>query len=536
MDGDLFTILGGIGLFLFGMHTMTDALRLAAGRRTREVLARFTRTPLSGAIAGTLTTAVIQSSSATTVTVVGFVGAGLMTFPQAVGVIFGANIGTTFTGWMVAVLGFKLQLGTAALPLLFVASLARVLSRGAAARLAEVLAGFSMIFVGLTMMQAGMTGLEGWITPARLPGDSLGGRVLLVLIGAALTAVTQSSSAGVATALVLLGSGAISFTQAAALVIGMDVGTTVTALMATFGGSRAMRQTGVAHVAYNVLTGAMAFAILGLVAPLVHDRLAGGDDEIALVTFHTLFNLIGVVVMLPFARPFARLVEWMVPERPGPLTEMLDRRLLADPGAATDAARAAARAIAAELFAALGAALAPEAAPERPAEAAARTEPALVALRDYLAKIVVPEDQAAALRRYAALLHQFDHLHRLQHRCLQTDRIAPALADPGMRRPALLFGGLLRRLAADPAGAARFEARLSWLDSGIDARLTTMRHQMMARGAHGGAAAAHVFELTDAMRWLKRSTAHVLSIVHYDRLAQAENPPEVRPGGPGARD
>jgi phosphate:Na+ symporter len=529
MTGNILTVLGGVGLFLFGMQVMTEALREIAGPGMRRLLARFTTTPLTGAITGMLTTAAIQSSSATTVTVVGFVGAGLMSFPQAVGVIFGANIGTTITGWMVMLLGFKLKIGLAALPLVFAGSLTQILTRGNPARAGRVLAGFGLIFIGLEMMQGGMAGFEGRITPASFPPDTIFGRFEMVLIGAAVTAVTQSSSAGVASTLVLLAAGSIGFSQAAALVIGMDIGTTVTAVLASVGGSRAMRQTGLAHVVYNLVTATVAFVLLGLVAGPLRNAL--GDAEAGLVAFHTLFNLAGVLLMLPLAHPFARAIEALVPEHPAPLFEALDRRLLADPGAAIDAAGSSAHAIANRLFAALGTALQPGGSLLPLHEAVEEAEPALQALRDYLARMTVPADHAQAHRRYSALLHEWDHLHRLRHRCRQTERLAPLFAHPLLRRPAILLGAVLRRRAGGEDSAD--DARLERLRQRIAARVTLLRRQALARGGAGPGETAGLFAATDAMRWLDRTAAHVRSIVYYEGLAAQEAPTEPVLAEPG---
>ncbi|HCS24283.1 MAG TPA: Na/Pi cotransporter family protein, partial [Rhodospirillaceae bacterium] len=152
MDPGLLSVLGGIGLFLIGMKIMTEALRDAAGPGLRHVLTRFTTTPLRGALTGLGATAVIQSSTATTVMTVGFVGAGVMTFPQALGVLYGANIGTTVTGWIVAFLGLKLKIGVLAQPVLFAAALIMVLGRGRAVRVARGVAGMAMLFLGLDLM------------------------------------------------------------------------------------------------------------------------------------------------------------------------------------------------------------------------------------------------------------------------------------------------------------------------------------------------------------------------------------------------
>ena len=255
MYWNLLSALGGVGLFLLGMILLTDGLKAVAGPRLRSMLARFTSTPLSGAVTGALTTAAIQSSSATTVAAVGFVASGLLTFPQAIGIIFGANIGTTMTGWLVALLGFKLDLGQITLPLVFVGALLTLSGKKSVSFVGQALAGFSLIFIGIEHMKLGLEAFEGIVTPADFPSDSLWGRLGLVAIGVLITLITQSSSAGVATALAALSAGAVNFSQAGALVIGMDVGTTFTAALATLGGGTMAKRTGFAHVIYNIMTG-----------------------------------------------------------------------------------------------------------------------------------------------------------------------------------------------------------------------------------------------------------------------------------------
>ena len=241
MSSDILTLLGGTGMFLLGMRMMTGALAELASRQTRAVLRRVTTSPLTGAVAGAGTTALIQSSSATLVMTIGFVGAGLLTFPQAMGVVFGANVGTTITGWMVVLLGFKLDLARGALPLLFAAGLLSALARGRWGRIGTLVAGFSLIFLGLDMMQMAAEGFGDAMLSVAPTADTLWGRFRLLLLGVAVTIVIQSSSAGVAATLVLLGSGALSLPQAAAMIVGMDIGTTFKSVVATVGGSRDMR-------------------------------------------------------------------------------------------------------------------------------------------------------------------------------------------------------------------------------------------------------------------------------------------------------
>ncbi|MBT8495558.1 MAG: Na/Pi symporter, partial [Deltaproteobacteria bacterium] len=309
MIGAILQSIGGLGLFLLGMSLLTDGLKTLAGSSLQRILRRFTRNPTTGAVSGAVVTAVVQSSSATTITAVGLVGAGLLTFPHALGILFGANIGTTATGWLVAVFGFKVPLGTIAMPLVLVGVLLRLFASDRLAALGYSLAGFAVIFIAIGIMQSGMANLEGLVTPESFPGNDLLGRLELVAIGVAITLVTQSSSAGVATAMTALHTGTIGFEQAAALVIGMDVGTTVTAVLATLGGSAAVKRTGYAHLIYNLMTGTMAFALLTPYINVAELLGSSSDPELFLVGFHTFFNTLGVLLVLPLAGRFGRLME-----------------------------------------------------------------------------------------------------------------------------------------------------------------------------------------------------------------------------------
>ncbi len=523
--GDLFTtevlaLLGGIGMILFGMQTMTAALKELAGGSARAALARFTRTPLTGVATGAVATAVVQSSHATTLMTIGFVGAGMLSFPQALGILFGANIGTTATGWIVVLVGFKLQLGVVALPLLFAASLLAVLGGAQWARLGRGVAGFALLFIGIDAMQAGMAGFEGRLTPGDLPGAGWLARLQLLGLGIAITVLTQSSSAGMAAALVLLGAGTLSFDQAAAIVIGMNIGSTTTAVMASIGGSVAMRQAALANLLFNIVTGALAFLLLDLLVPLLRDNVLFPDDQTALVLFHTGFNLIGTALFLPFARPYARAIQWLVPDRDRALADRLDPALLDDPGSAITAAATTARAVTEELFIALGDALRPGGTLGALPRSRARAEAAVDALDAYLARIVVPADKAEMLARYGALLHQFDHLHRLTHRAGQQGRILHAMQEARLARPARLLGGLLRRAAARPDEAAKISDRLDRLERRLARIEDRLRVQAIGQAAARGLATARVFALTDSIRWLRRTTAHADRILHYQALAQ----------------
>ena len=520
MDADIFLLIGGVGMFLMGMNAMTRALKDIAGSNLRGILARFTTTPLRGVVTGAAATALIQSSSATTVMTVGFVGAGLMSVPQAMGILYGANIGTTVTGWLVSLLGFKLQLDTLAMVALLPASLATLLGRGGLARAGQVAAGLCLLLIGLELMQTAMAGATDLLHPESLPQGGVWGTLALVLAGLVLTVVIQSSSATVALALVLLQGGSISLFQAAALVVGMNIGTTFTALLASVGGATVMRRAAVANLAFNIITSGLTFPLLLTLGPGL-ERLAETTGPLtALLMFHTGFNLMGTALFLPLTDRFTALVVRLVPGRKGEaLTLGLDRALLTDARAALTAARGAASAIAVRMFAALSAALRDR--PDyRPLSA---LEPevakALDELEQFLATIRLPADLPEEEGVYSALLHEADHLRRLLHRAGQTDRINSLLEDRILRRPAFLMGGILARASSD-AGRNLEPDRLARLQELIGHR--TGRHRRgLLLGEHAGLyTLTEVFAHTDAMRWLQRTVHHAERIGFYDRTAR----------------
>ncbi|MCB1364813.1 MAG: Na/Pi cotransporter family protein [Rhodobacteraceae bacterium] len=518
MTTDFFILLGGVGMFLLGMDVMTGALREAAGRNLRALLARFTTTPLRGTVTGAAATAVIQSSSATTVMTVGFVGAGLMTLGQALGIIYGANVGTTATGWLVSLLGFKLHLGRLALALLLPASLALLLGRGALARGGRAVAGLCLLLIGLDMMQAGMGDAAALITAQRLPGADAAGLLALAGIGLAVTVLIQSSSAGVALALVMLQGGTIALPQAAALVAGMNVGTTFTGLLASLGGSRAMRQTAVANLVFHLAIAAMALPFVALGADALLWLGEASDPLTALLLFHTGFNLVGAAVFLPFTARYARLIARLVPERAADRLIVLDRALLSEPAAALLAAQAAVANISRRMFLALAAGLR-EPPDYRPLSA---LDPvvgsALDELEAFLADIRLPDDRPQEQESYSALLHSADHLRRLLSRSAQKARIQTLLEDRVLRRPALATGAALGRAGASEPGAMGPE-RLARLHALVERRTRRYRRGLLLGAQARHTAVSSVFAHTDAMRWLDRVLHHGERIGHYDSLA-----------------
>jgi phosphate:Na+ symporter len=301
------SLLGGLGLFLLGMWMMTEGLKLAAGNALRSILHSWTRSPLRGLLAGMLITAIVQSSSAVTVGTIGFVNAGLLTLTQAVWVIFGTNVGTTMTGWLVALVGVKVQIGALALPLLGIGMLTRLVA-GAHMRRAgvgEAVAGFGAFFLGVGILQGGFADLAPRIADLRLEDAGVVATAAFLGLGIALTVLTQSSSAAIAIALTASAGGGVPLPLAAAATVGTNIGTTSTAFLASIGATPAAKRVATAHVTFNLVAGVVALALLPVLLraseTLVDAVGADGSATAKLAAFHTLFNCLGVVLVWPLA-------------------------------------------------------------------------------------------------------------------------------------------------------------------------------------------------------------------------------------------
>ena len=311
-------VIGGIGLFLLGMHLMTDGLKALAGNALKDVLRKFTGGTFSSILSGTFITALIQSSSATTFMTIGFVSAGLLTFSQSIGVIIGANVGSTSTGWIVSAIGLQISMSVLALPLIGVGVLMKFLFKDKLEAHGLALAGFGLLFLGIDVLQNGMSDLPQYINFDYFSGDQWWWTIVLLVIGIVMTVVLQSSSAAVVTTLTALHTGAIDFHQAAVLVIGQNVGTTVKAFLASVGATIAAKRTAAAHIMFNLLTGVVALIFLKWLIALVHvisDYAKITDAAISLAIFHTLFNVLGVLVVLSILPWFTKLVMRMIPDK-----------------------------------------------------------------------------------------------------------------------------------------------------------------------------------------------------------------------------
>ncbi len=518
----VFQVLGGLGMFLLGMVVMTSGLQELAGNVVRASLMRFTRTPLKAAITGAVSTAILQSSSATTVATVGFVGAGLIAFPEALGIIFGANIGTTIRGWLIALLGFKFQLGVLLMPIIFVGMLLRLFARARLASIGFALAGFGVIFVGITLMQEGMSGLQHIDFFDNLPGDSLTGRLLLLASGIVFTAITQSSSAGVAITLTALFTGLIGFEQAAALVVGMDIGTTITAAIATIGGTIGARRTGLSHVIYNLLTGTGAFM---LITPyvLLWETMSPGllleNAEIALVAFHTSFNVIGVIVVLPVTHAFARMIKRIIPDREPVFTHRLDKTLLEQPKLALAAVYST---VHDELVALLNYVSAIIGDDRGQKTNLPRMQSMLDETSDYLDDIHLKTGQGAEWDGLVSLIHALDHMQRLHERCEEEgDRAFTARRTAELMNECQLIADSIHTIISDMqenrwSAASRLAQKTADV---IQQTETPYRATVMTAIGNSEITVSEGTDRLEAIRWLRRVSKHVARITQH--LAQA---------------
>lgn len=337
-------LVGGVGLFLLGMRLMTEGLKLSAGHALREVLARSTRTRLRGIASGVLVTSLVQSSSAITVATIGFVNAGLLTLGQALAVTYGSNVGTTATGWLVAAVGLHVNVHAFALPLIGIGMAMRLLaSRGRLGPLGDALAGFGLFFLGIDALHSGFEGLSGQIELASLAGAGPLRVLLFVAVGFGLTLLMQSSSAAIALVLTAAGGGVVPLGSGAALVIGANLGTTSTAALAVIGATPNAKRVAAGHVAFNAITGAVALLLLPfLLLAIVQGRelleLDAGPAAV-LAAFHTLFNLLGVAIMLPLTGRLLRELEhrFRTTEEDDARPRYLDRNIVATPDLAVGA-------------------------------------------------------------------------------------------------------------------------------------------------------------------------------------------------------
>ena len=336
---DLWKLLAGLSIFLYGMFLLEDSVKTLSGRAFRQMIRSYTNGRLRSIGSGALSTAILQSSSAVSLMVLAFVGAGVMTMENGIGVMMGANIGTTVTSWIVAVFGFKFKIESFAMPLIAGGGLIFILF-GSSSKLfqgSRLLLGFGFLFLGLDFMK---TSVESYAQHIDLSAIGEYGLWFYLLLGILITALMQSSSASIAIVLTGLSSGIINFDTSVAMVIGANVGTTVTVLLGSIGGTQSKKRVSISHLIFNLVTGIVAFAALQPLSWLVSQFFDTGTNAVmALALFHTLFNILGVLIFFPFIRSLSRFLIRTFPEHKEVLTVYLNNT----PTEITDAATASLR-------------------------------------------------------------------------------------------------------------------------------------------------------------------------------------------------
>lgn len=362
---DFLCLLGAVGLFLYGMKVMSEGLQKAAGDRLRNILSAMTRNRFAGLLTGCAITALIQSSSASTVMVVSFVNAGLMSLAQSMAVIMGANVGTTFTAWIIAIFGFKVDISTFVLPLIGVAVVLLLMNKSKTKSIGEFLIGFSFLFMGLGLISDYVPDLQNNPEMFAVLRDYASGGIksvlVFTLVGLVLTMVIQSSAATFAITLIMCTKGWITFDLACALVLGSNIGTTITPILASLSGNVAAKRASMGHLLFNLLGSLWCLcvfipfaefnswlteaigqgnpeALYGFVTNLEQtdpelynhlfdNSLPAGHDVIrqignmqmsvsfGLSIFHTTFNLVNVMVMIWLTKLYVKIVEWLVPSK-----------------------------------------------------------------------------------------------------------------------------------------------------------------------------------------------------------------------------
>ena len=315
--GTIFSIAGSLGLFLYGMRVMSDGIQQSAGNRLQKFLNFMTGNRFTAVLTGLVVTAIIQSSSATTVMVVSFVNAGLLTLTQAIGVIMGANIGTTITAWIVSLVGFSLKISALALPAIGLGFVMKVI-QWKHRDLGDLFLGFGLLFLGLDFLTKSMPEITPDMLSFITSVSNMGFVSTLIGtgIGLVVTLLTHSSSASTAIILTMAYGGLVPYTMAAAMILGANIGTTIDAALAAIGTKTNAKRAALVHVLFNVigtLIALIAFKpLLWLVSAVTPGTLEGAGVTSHLAMFHTVFNIANTIIFFPFVKPFAALVSFLI--------------------------------------------------------------------------------------------------------------------------------------------------------------------------------------------------------------------------------
>ena len=343
---DVLSLIGGLALFLFGMNIMGDALEKRAGNQLKNILEKLTSNRFKGFLLGAGVTAIIQSSSATTVMVVGFVNSGIMSLKQAIGIIMGANVGTTITSWILSLTGIEssniwvsLLKPTSFTPILAMIGLIMIMSKKNSKRAdtGMILLGFAVLMFGMEQMSGSVSGLRD-VPEFRNILVMFSNPVLGVLAGAFLTAVIQSSSASVGILQALASTGAVTYGSAIPIIMGQNIGTCVTAIISSFGANKNAKRTAVVHLSFNIIGTAVWLAVFCLLNSIIQfPFISDSANQLGIAIVHTTFNILCTLLLFPFANQLEKscMYHYKDAEKKESL-QLLDERLMTTPAIAID--------------------------------------------------------------------------------------------------------------------------------------------------------------------------------------------------------
>lgn len=512
-------IIGGTGLFILGMILMTDALKNLAGDRLRSALSRFTGGRASSIFTGIGITALMQSSHATIITTIGFVSAGLITFEQSIGIVLGAHIGTTSTGWLVSLLGLKFKMALISLPALGIGAVMRLSSKERLIHIGMILAGFGLIFLGIDTLQTGMKDLAGTIDLTSFTVQSLSGRSLLVGTGLLMTVLMQSSSAALTMTLTALNAGSLSLEQSAVLVIGINVGTTLTAAIAALGASVSAKRTAASHIVFNVTTAIIIFLIFpffirGITFGM--NFLGTNNPTIILPAFHTIFNVVGMCIALPFIKVFIRMCTILIPEEPGLLTRNIDFSVTSVPAVAVETARRTSRDIIVASIDTIKDLLTRGHSPHT-SHSITAIDAALVECRLFLSRIQTKGSSGSVRHRLVSVLHVIDHAENLTECAKESDHIKVLIENESFSTLTKEFCGkldVIRELVANHAQTKDLLPAENTSTEMTEIR-KKKREQILSQTADGLLSPTSAYEQIEAVRWLDRVAYYIWRSVHH---------------------
>ena len=326
-------ISAGVGIFLFGMLRLEHGFKTFSGGLLEHLLKRFTDTLPKSVFFGALSTAIMQSSSLVSVLTISFLSAGLITLGAGIGIIFGANLGTTATAWLISGFGVKVDIGAYAMPMVVFGVIFTLRKKSHYQGIGAIFMGLGFIFLGIHYMKEGFEAFKEVIDLTRYSLSGFKGVLAYVGVGVLVTVIMQSSSAALVVTITALSTGQLGYENALALAIGSNIGTTITAVLGSLGSNIEGKRLAVAHLIFNFTTGAVAVAFIYQLVDAVSGLsawlgIAPDDDTLKLSLFHTLFNLIGLCIMLPLTRPLVGFLERFVTEKPSPLQRTDDARYL----------------------------------------------------------------------------------------------------------------------------------------------------------------------------------------------------------------